>query len=189
MQPREHHLADHIESILLTEEQIRARIAELAAEIEANDSTQPDLTLLVLLHGSLLFAADLMRELTLPLYLDSFRVASYHGGTRSSGELSMDPQALSGLRGRHVLVVDDILDTGRTLATVTRALIEDAGAASVRSCVLLDKRVARAVDYEADYVGFPIGDAFVVGYGLDYDGRYRNLPYIATLKTSAICGA
>ena len=189
MQTREHHLADHIETILLTEAQISARIAELAAEIEANDSTQPDLTMLVLLHGSLLFAADLMRALSLPLYLDSFRVASYHGGTQSSGELQMDPKALSGMRGRHVLVVDDILDTGRTLATVTRALIEDAGAASVRSCVLLDKRVARAVEFEADYVGFPIGDEFVVGYGLDYDGRYRNLPYIATLKTSAICGA
>jgi hypoxanthine phosphoribosyltransferase len=185
MQAREHQLTEHIESVLLTEQQISARIAELAADIEAQE-IQPDLTLLVLLHGSLLFAADLMRALTLPLYLESFRVASYHGGTRSSGELSMDPAALSGLRGRHVLVVDDILDTGRTLAAVTRVLTEEAGAASVRSCVLLDKQVSRAVEFEANYVGFRIGDEFVVGYGLDYDGRYRNLPYIGTLKKSAI---
>ncbi|MBU6303127.1 MAG: hypoxanthine phosphoribosyltransferase [Verrucomicrobia bacterium] len=184
--PREHHLADHLDTILLSEARIRARIMDLATEIEANESTHPDLTLLVLLHGSLLFAADLMRALSLPLYLESFRVASYHGGTSSSGALTMDPRALAALRGRHVLVVDDILDTGRTLSAVTRALREEAGAASVTSCVLLDKRVARAVEFEADYVGFPIGDDFVVGYGLDFEGRYRNLPYIATLKPEAI---
>jgi hypoxanthine phosphoribosyltransferase len=184
--PREHHLADHVATILLSEAQIQSRITALAAEIEANESTHPDLTLLVLLHGSLLFAADLMRALSLPLYLESFRVASYHGGTTSSGEVAMDPRSLAALRGRHVLVVDDILDTGRTLSAVTRALREDAGAASVTSCVLLDKRIARAVEFEADYVGFPIGDAFVVGYGLDFEGRYRNLPFIATLKPEAI---
>jgi hypoxanthine phosphoribosyltransferase len=184
MQPREHHLAENIQSVLLTERQISARIAELAAEIEAREP-RLDLTMLVLLHGSLLFAADLMRALTLPLYLESFRVTSYHGGTSSSGQLTMNPESLSGLRGRHVLVVDDILDTGRTLSAVSQLLTGEAGAASVRSCVLLDKQVSRAVPYEADYVGFQIGDEFVVGYGLDYDGRYRNLPYIGTLKRSA----
>lgn len=185
MQPREHHLANRIHSVLLTEAQIGARVRELAEEIETREP-HADMTMLVLLHGSLLFAADLMRALSLPLYLESVRVASYHGGTSSSGEVSIDPGSLAALRGRHVLVVDDILDTGRTLAAVTGLLQGEAGAASVRSCVLLDKSVHRAVEFEADYVGFRIGDEFVVGYGLDYGGRFRNLPYIATLRGDSV---
>jgi hypoxanthine phosphoribosyltransferase len=180
MQAREHHLAENIQSVLLTEAQISARIAELAAEIEAKEPCR-DLTMLVLLHGSLLFAADLMRALTLPLYLESFRVASYHGGTSSSGQLTMNPESLANLRGRHVLVVDDILDTGLTLAALQERLKSE-GAATIRSGVLLQKRRERTAAVTVDYVGFEIEDEFVVGYGMDYQGRFRNLPCIGILK-------
>ncbi|MEO0446259.1 MAG: hypoxanthine phosphoribosyltransferase [Verrucomicrobiota bacterium] len=174
-----------IEEILLPEEVISRRIQELGAEIEAEES-RDELTLLILLHGSVLFAADLMRALTTPVYLEALRVASYHGGTESSGTVTVETTDLSHLQDRPVLLVDDILDTGRTLKRVTTHLREEVGVSSVRSCVLLDKQAQRAVDYAADFVGFEIADQFVVGYGLDYQGRYRNLPFVGTLKPSAI---
>jgi hypoxanthine phosphoribosyltransferase len=185
MEGRDHQLSSNIDRVLVTEEQIRHRVRRLGEEIEASVET-PKLTLVILLHGSIFFAADLMRALSLPLYLESIRVASYHGGTTSSGRLSLEATDLDHLRGKDVLLVDDILDTGRTLAYVTGHLRDHIGAQSVRSCVLLEKSVERTVEISADYVGFSIGDEFVVGYGLDYGGQYRNLPYIGTLKASAI---
>ncbi len=185
MATREHQLLSNIDRVLITQDQIRRRIFELAEDIEAALDTD-ELTLMVILHGSILFAADLMRALTLPVYLDSFRVASYHGGTRSSGQVQLSDQEIDDLRGRHVLLVDDILDTGRTLDAVTRHLRDSFAPASVTSCVLLDKQTPRAVDFEADFVGFRIPDEFVVGYGLDYGGQYRNLPFVGTLNPKAV---
>lgn len=185
MEARDHQLASNLARVLVTEEQIHHRVRELGREIE-NSTQTPELTLVVLLHGSIFFAADLMRALSLPLYLESIRIASYHGGTTSSGHLSMDSAALDHLRDRDVLLVDDILDTGRTLAFVTDYLRNKIRVRSVRSCVLLAKDIPREVEFQADYVGFSIRNEFVVGYGLDFGGQYRNLPYIATLKP-AVC--
>ena len=181
----ERRLLTRIERVLVSESEIHARVTELGAEIQ-NDIEGDDLTLLVILHGSIFFAADLMRAISIPLYLESVRVASYHGGTESSGQVKMEDTTLTQLAGKDVLVVDDILDTGRTLNTVVGHLRDAVGVASARSCVLLDKNVKRAVEFEADYVGFRIEDEFVVGYGLDYLGKYRNLPLIGTLKAKFI---
>ncbi len=186
MQPSTKPLSSNIETILITQGEIHHRVAELGSEIEAAHEGE-DLTLLVILHGSILFAADLMRAMSLPVYLESFRVASYHGGTSSSGTVTMEQaETLKHLKGQHVLLVDDILDTGRTIHAVKQLLTDEVGTASVRSCVLLDKKVPRSVKVAADYTGFEIDDAFVVGYGLDYEGQYRNLPFIGTLKPECI---
>ena len=178
-------LISRLERVLLSRDEIRDRVSELGAKIQ-EELDGDELTLLVILQGSIFFAADLMRTISLPLYLESFRVSSYHGGTKSSGHVAFEESSLEGLAGKHVLVVDDILDTGRTLNAVVSHLKNEVGVASARSCVLLDKDVERAVEFEADYVGFRIGDEFVVGYGLDYMGKYRNLPLIGVLKPEFI---
>jgi hypoxanthine phosphoribosyltransferase len=165
--------------------------AAIAARLEAMGGELTDfyrgkpLTVVVVLQGALFFAADLLRHLPLPMEVESFRASSYHGGRESSGTVTLEP-ALAGretLRwaGRHLLVLDDILDTGRTLGALRERLLQE-GAASVRSAVLLSKRKTRAVPVEADHVGFEIGDCFVVGYGLDDGGMGRNLPYIAAVS-------
>jgi len=187
MEGRDHRLLADIDRVLVTEDAIRERVRSLGAEIERSTDTH-ELTLVLLLHGSIFFAADLMRALTLPLYVESIRVASYHGGTTSSGTLAMEATRFDHLRDRDVLLVDDILDTGRTLHAVRESLASEVGVRSLRSCVLLDKAVSRAVSFRADYVGFTIGNEFVVGYGLDYQGRYRNLPFIGTLKPEIVAG-
>lgn len=119
------------------------------------------------------------------LEIECLNVASYHGGTESAGKVDFLDRKLPVVEGRRVLVLDDILDTGRTLRAVADKLAE-AGAAEVKTGVLLAKDRERAVEVEADYVGFEIGDEFVIGYGLDYQGRYRNLPYVGTLKREAM---
>lgn len=120
--------------------------------------------------------------------IDSIRVSSYHGGTTSSGVVTFNQKTLPDIAGKDVLVVDDILDTGRTLRAILDRLREEGEPASVRSCVLLDKADARVVDVDVEYVGFEIGDEFVIGYGLDYDGHYRNLPFVGTLKAEYVKG-
>jgi hypoxanthine phosphoribosyltransferase len=129
--------------------------------------------------------ADLLRRIPLPLKLDCLSVGSYHGATKSVGELIFREVSLPDIAGRHVLILDDILDSGVTLATV-REKIETAGPLSVRICVLLKKKRARIRAVEPDYVGFEIADEFVVGYGLDYMERYRNLPCIGVLRKRSI---
>jgi hypoxanthine phosphoribosyltransferase len=133
-----------------------------------------------LLNGTVMFLADLIRHLTLPLRLDFMGVSSYGLGTES-GDLVFTKELRLDVRGRDVLLVDDILDTGKTLAAVA-GLIKSKGALTVKTCVLLDKKARRAVPFEADYVGFDIPNEFVVGYGLDFNERYRNLPCIGVLK-------
>jgi len=136
------------------------------------------------LTGALMFTADLLRRIPLPLKLDCVSVASYHGGTETSGEVKFDQLSLPDIEGRHVLVVDDILDSGLTLDAITRRFGKECGPLSVRVCVLLSKRRERRKEVDAEYVGFEIDDEFVVGYGLDYQERYRNLPFVGVLKPS-----
>ena len=129
-----------------------------------------------------MLVADLLRRVNLPLRIESLRVESYHGGTESSGEVTFNQLRLPDLDGVSVLIIDDILDSGRTLDAIGRRIAEECSPADVKICVLLDKQTERAVEVHPDYVGFRVGDEFVVGYGLDYQGRYRNLPYSGTLK-------
>jgi hypoxanthine phosphoribosyltransferase len=181
----EANLNDDVEKVLFHEATILARLDELAAEITALYRGR-DLTVVAILHGGVIFMADLLRRVHLPLRIETITVASYHGGTESSGEVTFNQTRLPDLRGQDVLLLDDILDTGRTLAAIKRRLAGECGADSVRTCVLLSKRRPRDEDVCADLVGFAIDDEFVVGYGLDYQGRFRNLPFVGTLKASRI---
>lgn len=170
-----------IERILFQERTILRRLDALAARVAA-DYQGRELTVIAVLNGSLIFASDLLRRVPLPLQLDCLSVASYHGGTESSGVVTFEQASLPDVDGRHVLVLDDILDSGRTLHAIAERLRREAKPLSVEACVLLSKRKERAEHFEARYVGFEIGDEFVVGYGLDYQERYRNLPFIGVLR-------
>jgi hypoxanthine phosphoribosyltransferase len=166
-------------SVLISEAQIKRRVKELARQIAA-DFTEGDLVVIALLNGTVPFLADLIRCLALPLRLDFIGASSYGQGTVSR-ELVYTKELRLEVRGRDVLLVDDILDTGRTLSAVT-AKLERLGPRTIRTCVLLDKPARRLERIEAGYVGFTIPDLFVVGYGLDFAERYRNLPFIGVLK-------
>src|SRR5439155_3728626 len=165
-----------LDRILFHETTILQRLGELAAQI-SNDYRDLELTVIAVLNGSLIFMADLLRRIPLPLKLDCLSVASYHGETEMTGEVVFRQVALPDIAGRHILILDDILDSGTTLAAIQQKL-ETAQPLSVKICVLLKKSKARPRPIEADYVGFEIADEFVVGYGLDYMERYRNLPCI-----------
>jgi hypoxanthine phosphoribosyltransferase len=168
-----------VEQVLITREQIEARVGQLARRIE-RDYRGRDLVMVPLLTGTVPFLADLIRHLSLPLRLDFMGVSSYGAGTES-GELVFTKELRLNVRGRHVLLVDDILDTGRTLCRVTEKL-RALRPRSIKTCVLLDKKARRVAKIEADYVGFEIPDLFVVGYGLDFAERYRNLPFVGVLE-------
>ena len=169
-----------LERILFDEKTILRRLDELAAQISA-DYHGCELTVIAILNGSLIFMADLLRRIPLPLKLDCLSVASYHGGLQTSGELIFRQVASPDVAGRHILLLDDILDSGTTLDAIQERL-ETASPRSVRICVLLRKTKLRQRAIDADYIGFDIADEFVVGYGLDYMERYRNLPYIGVLR-------
>jgi hypoxanthine phosphoribosyltransferase len=165
--------------VLLSAEQIQQRIVVLARQI-AGDFRERPVTIVGVLTGSLMFLADLVRHLNLSLRIGLIQASSYRGPTTEPGELHIAPELLSDVRGRHVLLLDDILDTGRTLDYLLRHL-RGLGIASVRVGVLLRKIGRQQIPLEPDYVGFDIPNAFVVGYGLDYNDEFRHLPYIATL--------
>ena len=169
-----------LERILFEEKTILRRLDELAAQISA-DYHGCELTVIAILNGSLIFMADLLRRIPLPLKLDCLSVASYHGGLQTSGELIFRQVASPDVAGRHILLLDDILDSGTTLDAIQERL-ETASPRSVGICVLLRKTKLRQRAIGADYIGFDIADEFVVGYGLDYMERYRNLPYIGVLR-------
>jgi len=169
-----------LEKILIDEPAILARLDGLAEEI-TKDYQGKDFTVIALLNGSIIFMADLLRRIPLPLTLDCLRVSSYHGGTETTGKVTFHQMNMPEVRGRHVLLLDDILDSGLTLAAVSARIMEEQPA-SVRVCVLLKKRKERYAHADSDYTGFEIGDEFVVGYGLDYQERYRNLPFIGVLR-------
>ena len=169
-----------LEKVLFDEPAIHRRLDDMAAQI-SNDYRDRELTVIAVLHGSLMFVADLLRRIPLPLKLDCLSVASYHGKAQSSGEVVFKQITLPDIEGRDILVLDDILDSGSTLAAV-RETLKTARPHSIRICVLLSKKKQRARGVDTDYVGFEIEDKFVVGYGLDFRERYRNLPYIGVLR-------
>ena len=173
------HLRPEIGRILIPEAQLRRRIRLLARRIE-KDFAGRDLVVVALLNGTVLFLADLIRRLHLPLRLDFLGVSSYRGGTRSRALIYTKELRLD-VRDRDVLVVDDILDTGRTLASVL-AKLRCLKPRRIKTCVLLDKPSRRTENVEADYVGFKIPNHFAVGYGLDFGERYRNLPFVGVLR-------
>lgn len=168
-----------LDRILLTPEQIARRVEQLGREIR-RDFAGRETVVVAILNGTVLFLADLLRQLDLPLKLDFVAVSSYGSGT-TSGETLLTKQTSADVRGRDVLLVDDILDTGKTLDRVTLHL-RQFKPRRLRTCVLLDKKARRQIKIKADYTGFQIPNEFVVGYGLDFAERYRNLPFIAVLK-------
>ena len=177
--PPPEHLREEVESVLIGETEIAARVRELAADLE-RDFVGKDLLVVALLTGTVPFLADLIRQIALPMRLDFMGVSSY-GNNTAPGELVFTKELRLEARNRDVLLVDDILDTGRTL----RAVIDKLNALqprSLRTCVLLEKKSRRTETIPADYIGFEVPDEFVIGYGLDYAERYRNLPFIGVLK-------
>ena len=173
-------LINDVEKVLFTEEQLSQRVSELAEQINRDYAGQ-EVLLISVLRGSFVFMADLVRKLTIPCMVDFMACSSYGSGTSSSGQVKVTKDLSQSIEGMNVLVVEDILDSGRTLSYLLK-LLEARKPASIRLCTLLDKPERRVVPVHVDYTGFQIPDAFIVGYGLDYAERYRNLPYIGILK-------
>jgi hypoxanthine phosphoribosyltransferase len=173
---------DDVEEILLTDAQIQARVVELGAEL-SRDYDGRDPVLVSVLKGSIVFLADLVRAMEISLSVDLMEVSSYGASTESSGQVRILKDLSRPIEGREVVVVEDIIDTGLTLNYLLRYLREK-GPASLRICCLLDKPARRLAPIEIAYRGFTIPDRFVIGYGLDYDEHYRNLPYIGVLRPS-----
>ena len=169
-----------VERILIPAEDLRARVAQLGRQIR-EDYTGRTPMLVGVLKGAVVFLADLMRAIEAPCECDFIAVSSYGASTRSSGIVRLTKDLSASIEGRDVLIVEDIVDSGRTLAYLLRNL-ETRQPRSVRVCALLDKATRREVPVQLDYVGFTIPDEFVVGYGLDYAGLYRNLPHLAVLE-------
>ncbi len=179
--PRRPDLLDDVATVLVTEEQISAKVAELGEQL-SRDYADRSLTLVSVLKGSLPFMADLMRAIRVPVAIDLMEVSSYGGpATESSGLVRILKDLSSSIEGRDVLIVEDIIDTGLTLNYLIRYL-RGKNPRTLRICALLDKPARRLVEIPIDYRGFTIPDQFVVGYGLDYGEYYRNLPFIAVLK-------
>lgn len=169
-----------LSEVLFTETQIKGRVKSLAVELKAVYGNG-EFTIISLINGAVMFTADLMREIDNPVRLDCIRVSSYGMKTKSIGTPQVIYSLTLDIKDRHVLLIDDILDTGKTLTLVSK-LVRELKPASLRTCVLLDKKERREVPIEADFVGFDIPNKFVVGYGLDFAERYRNLPCIGVLK-------
>ena len=177
-------MRDEIRAVLFRESTIMSRLDEMASQI-SSDYAGKDLTVLAVLNGSLMFGADLLRRLEMPLRLDCLSVSSYHGAS-TTGVVKFNQLHLPDVHGRHVLIVDDILDSGHTLHAIRDKLQNETSPLSIKICVLLRKDVPRQRELEADYVGFDIANEFVVGYGLDYMERFRNLPYIGVVSDETI---
>lgn len=169
-----------IERVLFDGPAIHKRVEEMAAQITA-DYSDRELTVVAILTGSLMFMSDLLRRIPLPLKLDCLSAVSYHGKAQTSGAVIFNELAVPDVADRDILILDDILDTGCTLAAV-REKLEMSKPRSIRICVLLSKSKQRLRHVGADYIGFEVEDEFVVGYGLDFMERYRNLPYIGVLR-------
>jgi hypoxanthine phosphoribosyltransferase len=168
-----------LDDVLIPPERLQQRIAELAAQIDA-DYAGGELLLVGVLKGAVMVMADLARAMHLPVTMDWMAVSSYGSGTKSSGVVRILKDLDADITGRHVLVVEDIVDSGLTLSWLVQNL-QSRGPASVKVCVLLRKPSAARTDVDVTYTGFDIEDAFVIGYGLDYAERYRNLPFVGTL--------
>lgn len=166
--------------VLLSAESIRSRVMELAKEIE-KDYAGKVITVVVLMDGALFFVADLLRQIDLPIRLVTLGASSYHGGMESTGQVKINWPAGVDFADHDVLLLDDILDTGLTLKALRERLLQE-NPSTLHTAVLLDKKRPREHDVPLDYCGFEIEDEFVVGYGMDYQGRFRNLPCIGILK-------
>jgi hypoxanthine phosphoribosyltransferase len=174
-----------VERVLFTREQIASRVAQMATDITRRYAAigVRELTIVGITNGAVVFVSDLLRGIGLHTRFDTVSVVSYYDATSPVAQPKILAAGKLSLKGRHVLVVDDILDTGNTLNLLCKTIAEQAPA-SIKSCVLLDKPSRRATPFTADYIGFEIPDVFVVGYGLDFAERYRNLPYVGLLKTA-----
>lgn len=175
-------MKNDIKEVLFTEEQLRQKVDELGAQITADYRGKNPLVVSVL-KGSYVFMADLTRRIDVPCTVDFMVVSSYGTGTKTSGEVQIIKDLENSIDGRDLLIVEDILDSGVTLSYLMKVLTAR-GANSIRLCTLLSKPDRRKVDVKIDYLGFEIPDEFVVGYGLDFAEKYRNLPYIGILKPS-----
>ncbi len=176
------------ETILLSTERIQRRVRELGEEIARDYPPDVDLHLVCVLKGAFMFLGDLIRALDRPVTIDFMAVSSYAKGTTSSGEVRLVKDLDTGLQGRNVVIVEDIVDTGLTLSYL-QEILRARAPRSLRTACLLNKPSRRVVDVDVDYIGFTIEDRFVVGYGLDYGEKYRNLPYIMVIQASNNNGA
>lgn len=176
-------MINDIESVLLTEEQIQNRVKELGRQI-AWEYQGMNPVMICILKGATIFYTDLLRAMPIQLSMDFMAVSSYGKRTKSSGEVEIRKDLSNSIENRHVIIVEDIIDSGFTLTYLSR-MLSARGASSLKICTLLDKPSRRApgITLKVDYVGFETPDAFVVGYGLDYNERYRNLPFIGVLKS------
>lgn len=176
-----------IEEILIPREDIEEKVKELGKRI-SHDYKGKELILVGVLKGGFIFLADLMREITIPVDMDLISVSSYGASTKSSGVVRIMKDIDINITGKHVLIVEDLVDTGLTLKHL-KELFNTRGPASVKVCTAFDKPSRRKVDIEAEYSGLTVPDRFIVGYGLDYGGRYRNLPDVCTLKPGVYMGS
>ena len=174
-------MSDAVPAVLISEQSIQQRVAELAKQISEDYSGKGDVVLVGVLKGAFVFLADLSRRLTIPRTIEFIAVSSYEEGSVASGAVRLVMDVRGNIEGRHVLIVEDIVDTGQTLNYLI-GMIRSHGPASIRTCTLLHKAESAEVDVEIDYVGFGIGDEWVVGYGLDYAEQNRTLPYIGTVN-------
>ena len=173
-----------VERVLISKDELEARVATLGQEI-TRDYHGKELLMVCILRGSALFFADLVRAIDLPIKLDFMAISSYGAGTKSSGEVRMIKDLSTKIEGMDVIVVEDIIDSGFTIKYLKNLLLQR-NPASLKICTLLDKPERREVEIEGDYVGFAIPNEFVIGYGLDYDQKYRNLPEVCIIKPEAI---
>jgi len=172
-------MAERID-VMLSEEEVVGRIKELGEQI-SKDYEGKEILLICILKGASFFACDLAKRITVPVMIDFMKVSSYGSGTVSTGDVKIIQDLSDSIEGKNVIIVEDIIDSGNTLNSLPKVLMQR-NPASIRLCTLLDKPSRREVEVKVDYVGFKIPDDFVVGYGLDYDQKYRNLPYIGTVK-------
>lgn len=175
-----------VQKIMLTEEDIKSRVQEMGRQISV-DYQGESILVVGILKGAMIFLADLVRNIEIPTYFDFMAVSSYGSSTQSSGAVRILKDLDRGIEGKHVLIVEDIVDTGLTLSYLVENL-RSRGPATLKICTLLDKPERRKVNVPIDYNGFTIPDEFVVGYGLDYNESYRNLPYVAVLKPEVYRG-
>lgn len=169
-----------IEKVLISEEMLREKVSELAAQI-SSDYEGKDLVLVSILKGGFVFAADLCRAITIPAAIDFMVVSSYGASSKTSGVVKILKDLDKSVEGKDILIVEDILDSGVTLSYLKELLIQR-GVSSIKICTILNKPSRRQANIQPDYLGFDIPDEFVVGYGLDYDEKYRNLPFVGILK-------
>lgn len=172
-----------IERVIFNEQQINTRVQELADQLNHDYAGKKDVVVVAVLTGAIMFTTDLFKKLNLYAHIDFVDVSSYQGGTSSTGTVKLLHDLKNDIAGKDVIVCEDIVDTGRTLKFLVD-LLHGRGANSIKICSIFDKPEGRIVDVHADYVGFDVPNEFLVGYGLDYEGLYRNLPYIGVLKPS-----